>query len=81
MEDASDGRGRRDSESLALEVPGDGDRAGIEPAGGELGAQGDDPGADGLAGLLRAGVRPSGARLEGIEPAVAVAAAAGAGDV
>ena len=30
-------------QALAFEVPGDGDRAGVEAAGGELGAQLDDP--------------------------------------
>ena len=38
MEDAPDGRGRWDRPALALEMPGDHDRAGIEPSGGELGA-------------------------------------------
>ena len=61
-------------EPLAPEVPGDRHRAGIEAAGGELGAQRDDP----LAHLVRrpagAGERPARARLEGVEPALTVAA-------
>ncbi len=56
------------------EVPGDRDRARVEAAGGELGAQGDDPRAHGVGRPVRVGVRPAGARLEGIEPAVPVAA-------
>ena len=36
VEDAPDGRGRRDRQALAPEVPGDRGRAGVEAAGGEL---------------------------------------------
>jgi hypothetical protein len=74
VEDAPDGRGRRDGETLPPQVPGDRDRSGIETAAHELRAQRDDP----LADLVRrpAGVVawPARARLEGLEAAVPVSA-------
>jgi hypothetical protein len=68
VEDAPDGRGGGDRPTLAYEVPGDRDRAGVETAGGELGPQLDDPGADDFGRPVRAGMRPARARLEGVEP-------------
>jgi hypothetical protein len=58
---------------LASEVPGDRHRAGIETAGGELGAHGHDARPDGVGRPARVGQRSSRARLEGLEPAVTVA--------
>jgi hypothetical protein len=74
MEDAPDRRGRRSREALTAQVPGDRHRAGIEPAGGELGPQLDDPGTDSLRRPARVGERPTGAWLEGVKPALPVAA-------
>ena len=74
VEDAPDGRGRRDRAPLTAEVPGDRDRTAIEPVGGELRPQLDDPGAHGIGRPARVGARSARARLEGIEPALPVPA-------
>ena len=74
VEDAPDGRGRRDRQALALEVPGDRHRAGIEPAGGELGAQRRRSARGPRPASARAAAWPARARLEGLEAALAVAA-------
>lgn len=54
-------------------MPGDGERTGVEAAGGELGAQRDDPRAHSLRRPSRAGHRSPRPRIEGLEAAVAVA--------
>ena len=72
VEDAPDGRGRRDGQALALEVPGDRGRARVETMGGELRAEGDDPDALGVGCPVRAGVRSAGAWINGVESAVPV---------
>jgi hypothetical protein len=74
VEDAPDGRGRRDPETLALEVPGDRDRARIEAAAGELRAQLDDPRTHGLGRPAGVAAWPARARLQGLEAAVPVPA-------
>ena len=54
------------------EVPGDGGRARVEAAGGELRPQGDDPVAHGVGCPVRAGARPPRPRLEAVEAVVPV---------
>jgi len=73
MEDAPDGRGRRDGQAVPLEVPGDGGGTRVETSRDKLPAQGGDPVADDAGGSLRAGVRPAGSWLEVVETAVPVA--------
>ncbi len=73
VEDAPDGRGRRDGETLAPQVPADRDRTGVVTTGGELGAEREDPHAHGVRRPARVGLRPSGAWLERIQAAVAIA--------
>ena len=46
--------------------------AGVETAPAELGAQGDDPNAHGVGRPARTGVRPAGAWIDRVEPAVPV---------
>ena len=74
VEDPPDGRGRRDGQGLAPEVPGDGGGTRVEAPGGELRPEGDDPVAHGVGHRVGARVRPAGARLEAVEPALAVPA-------
>ena len=68
MEDAPDGRGRRDREALTLEVPGDGCRAGVEAPGDEVRSELDDPVAHGDRRPLRARMRPPGSGFDAFEP-------------
>jgi len=74
MEDPSDRRGRGRTEAFPLEVPGDRQRAGIEPLCRELGAQSRDTLTDLVGCPARAGVRSAGARLEVLHAAFAVPA-------
>ena len=74
VEDAPDGRGRRDGQTLPPQVPGDRDRSGIETAAHELRAQRDDPLADLVRGPAGVGARPTRARLDGFQTAVPVPA-------
>ena len=66
MEDAPDGRGRRNREALALEVPGDGGGAGVKTMGDKVGSELDDPVAHGARRPLRADTRPPGSRFDGL---------------
>jgi hypothetical protein len=70
VEDPPDGRGRWDGETLAPEVPGDGDRTGVKPAAGQLGPQRDDASADMVRGPAGVGPRPAGARIDGLDAVV-----------
>jgi hypothetical protein len=72
VEDAPDGRGGRRLQALALEVPGDRDRARVQAGRDELGPQPDDPRPDGVRRSGGVRQRSAGARLEGLEPAVPV---------
>jgi hypothetical protein len=74
VEDAPDGRGRRDGQALAPEVPGDGSRTRVQAAGGELDPHGDDPLAHGVRRAAGAGVRPARSRLDRLEALVTVPA-------
>jgi len=73
VQDPADGRGRRWSVAVLLEVPGQGHRAGVQAVGGQLEAQLDDPVPERLGGGVW--VRPwsTGPGVDGIEPAFAVA--------
>ena len=74
VEDAPDGRARRDAQPLTPEVPGDGERTSVEATGGELGAQRDDTFADMVRCPAGAGPRAARARINGLEATVAVPA-------
>ena len=74
VEDPPDRRARGRPSALPPEVPGDRHGAGIEPAGGELRAQGDDPLAERLRRPARTGERPAGPWLHAVQAALAVAA-------
>ena len=74
VEDAPDGRGRRDRQALATEVPRDGDRSAIETAAHEFRPQRDDPLADVVRRPAGVGAWPARAWLEGLEAAVPVPA-------
>ena len=60
-------------ESLLLQVPGDGDRSGVEPLGGEAVAQLDDPITHRVCGCGGIAAGPPGQRLERVEVSRSVA--------
>ena len=74
VEGPADGRGRRDRQGLAPEVPRDRDRPGVEPLARELRPEGNDPLAHLVGRPLGARVRPAGPRLDGLEPVLTVPA-------
>ena len=74
VEDPADGRGRRDGQGLAPEVPGDRGRPGVEPARGELDPQGGDPVPHRVRHGLGAAARPARPGLQAVEPVLPVPA-------
>ena len=73
VQDPPDRRARRDAQALALEMPGDRERTGVQAPGRELDPQGNDPVAHAIRRAAGAGVRPARPRLQGLEAVVAVA--------
>lgn len=72
MEDAPDGRRRRDGHALALEVPCDGHGSGVEAGRGQLAAQPDDPVPYDRRRLLRTPARAARPRLEMVQASLPV---------
>ena len=68
MEDAPDGRDRRNGQSLTLEVPADGGGAGVQAPGDEVSSEFDDPLAHGDRVPLRARMRTPRLGFDGFEP-------------
>jgi hypothetical protein len=74
VQDPADGRGRRDGQALALEVPGDRGGTGVEAPGRESRPQRHDPVAHQARRLLGAGAWPARPGPEGVEPLLPVPA-------
>jgi hypothetical protein len=74
VEDAPDGRGRGDRQSLPPEMPGDGGGACVEAPGGKLDPEGGDPVPHRAGRRVPARARPARPWLDGVEALVAVPA-------
>ena len=72
VEDAPDGRGGRNGQAVALQVPRDGRRARVKTTCGELDPETDDPATHLVGCPVRARAWPPGPRLEVVETTIAV---------
>ena len=68
MEDAPDGRGRRNGQALAPKMPADGGRTSVQAAGDKFNPQFDDAVAHRDRSPLRTATRPSGSGFDRFKP-------------